>query len=138
MWVDALRATWNDSKESLRKPLEYLKIGKEFVCQCRPADAARHLNVSGSVFHRLWNQYQTESSVSRRHAPGWPRVTSPTGDHFNALSARGRISAQQLVTDHSAAAERTTFTITVLRRFNNSCAMQGDKLCVYPTAEDRE
>ncbi|GFX23854.1 hypothetical protein TNCV_1788851 [Trichonephila clavipes] len=31
------------------------------------ADAARRLNVSRSVVHRLWNQYQTEASVSRIH-----------------------------------------------------------------------
>ncbi|GFV92381.1 paired domain-containing protein [Trichonephila clavipes] len=36
------------------------------------ADAARHLNVSRSVVHCLWNQYQTEASVSRRHVPGQP------------------------------------------------------------------
>ncbi|GFU28876.1 paired domain-containing protein [Trichonephila clavipes] len=30
-------------------------------------DATKRLNVSRSVIHRLWNQYQTEASVSRRH-----------------------------------------------------------------------
>ncbi|GFV87543.1 uncharacterized protein TNCV_3281811 [Trichonephila clavipes] len=29
------------------------------------ADAARRLNVTRSVVHRLWNQYKTEASVSR-------------------------------------------------------------------------
>ncbi|GFW05511.1 paired domain-containing protein [Trichonephila clavipes] len=35
-------------------------------------DAARHLNVPCSVVPRLWNQYQTKASVSRRHVPGRP------------------------------------------------------------------
>ncbi|GFV32324.1 paired domain-containing protein [Trichonephila clavipes] len=39
------------------------------------ADAARSLNVSRGVVHRLWNQYQTKASVSRRHVPGQPRAT---------------------------------------------------------------
>ncbi|GFV36288.1 uncharacterized protein TNCV_2233351 [Trichonephila clavipes] len=44
--------------------------------------AARHLNVSRSVVHRLWNQYQTEAFVSRRHVPDRPRATTPAGDRF--------------------------------------------------------
>ncbi|GFW61853.1 uncharacterized protein TNCV_4668781 [Trichonephila clavipes] len=51
------------------------------------ADAARCLNMSRSVVHRFWNQYQTEASVSRRHAPSRPRATTPAGDRFIALSA---------------------------------------------------
>ncbi|GFV52149.1 transposable element Tcb2 transposase [Trichonephila clavipes] len=63
------------------------------------ADAAKHLNVFRSVFHRLWNQYQPEASVSRRHVPGRSRATTPAGDHFIALSdrRRRRISVPQLV-----------------------------------------
>ncbi|GFS67651.1 hypothetical protein TNCV_4363431 [Trichonephila clavipes] len=56
------------------------------------------LNVSRSVVHRLWNQYQTEASVSRRHIPGLPRAAIPAGDRFIALSAhkRRRISVPKL------------------------------------------
>ncbi|GFV02088.1 transposable element Tcb2 transposase [Trichonephila clavipes] len=39
------------------------------------ADAARRLNVSRSVVQRLWDQYQSEDSVSRRPVPGRPRAT---------------------------------------------------------------
>ncbi|GFX40332.1 uncharacterized protein TNCV_4319651 [Trichonephila clavipes] len=72
------------------------------------ADAARRLNVSLSVVHLLWNQYQTEASVSRRHVPGRPRATTPAGDRFIALSARKRrwIFVPQLVVDHSVAPGR--------------------------------
>ncbi|GBL80349.1 hypothetical protein AVEN_92259-1 [Araneus ventricosus] len=52
------------------------------------ADAARRLNVSRSVVQRLWDQYQSESSVSRRHVSGRPRVTTPTEDRFIAPSAK--------------------------------------------------
>ncbi|GFW99065.1 transposable element Tcb2 transposase [Trichonephila clavipes] len=52
------------------------------------ADAARRLNVSRSVVQRLWDQYQSEDSVSRRPVPGRPRATTPTEDRFLALSAR--------------------------------------------------
>ncbi|GFW46787.1 paired domain-containing protein [Trichonephila clavipes] len=36
------------------------------------ADASRRLNVSRSVVQRLWDQYQSEDSVSRRPVPGRP------------------------------------------------------------------
>ncbi|GFW77830.1 HTH_Tnp_Tc3_2 domain-containing protein [Trichonephila clavipes] len=85
------------------------------------ADAARHLNVSRSVVHRLWNQYQTEASVSRRHVPGRPRATTPAGNPFIALSSRRRrrISVPHLVTDHSVATGRTSAS-TVRRSLHNS------------------
>ncbi|GFX10549.1 HTH_Tnp_Tc3_2 domain-containing protein [Trichonephila clavipes] len=69
------------------------------------ADAARHLNVSRCVVHRLWNQYQTKASVSRRHVPGRPRATTPAGDRFIALLTRRRrrISEPKLFADHSVA-----------------------------------
>ncbi|GFV62391.1 transposable element Tc3 transposase [Trichonephila clavipes] len=51
------------------------------------ADAARRLNVSRSVVQRLWDQYQSEDSVSRRPVPGRPRATTPAEDRFLALSA---------------------------------------------------
>ncbi|GFU99964.1 paired domain-containing protein [Trichonephila clavipes] len=58
---------------------------------CREADAAcRRLNVSRSVVQRLWDQYQSEDSVSRRPVPGRPRATTPAEDRFLALSARRR------------------------------------------------
>ncbi|GFV27574.1 paired domain-containing protein [Trichonephila clavipes] len=54
------------------------------------ADAARRLNVSHNVVQRLWDQYQSEDSVSRRPVPGRPRATTPAEDRFLALSARRR------------------------------------------------
>ncbi|GFV95828.1 transposable element Tcb2 transposase [Trichonephila clavipes] len=66
------------------------------------ADVARRLNVSRSVVQRLWDQYQSEDSVSRRPVPGRPRATTPAEDRFLALSARRRrtTTVSQLVADH--------------------------------------
>ncbi|GFU67076.1 transposable element Tcb2 transposase [Trichonephila clavipes] len=70
-------------------------------------DAARRLNMSRIVIHRLWNQYQNEASVSRRNVPGRPRATTPAEDRFIALSARRRrTSVPQLVADHSVTSWR--------------------------------
>ncbi|GFV14315.1 uncharacterized protein TNCV_807471 [Trichonephila clavipes] len=55
------------------------------------ANVARRLNVSRSIVQRLWDQYQSEDSVSRRPVPGRPRATTPAENRFLALSAR-RIS----------------------------------------------
>ncbi|GFU89825.1 transposable element Tc3 transposase [Trichonephila clavipes] len=49
------------------------------------ADVARRLNVSRSVVQRLWDQYQSEDSVSRRPVPGRARATTPAEDRFLAL-----------------------------------------------------
>ncbi|GFU32980.1 HTH_Tnp_Tc3_2 domain-containing protein [Trichonephila clavipes] len=85
------------------------------------SDAARRLNVSCSVVNRLWNHYQTEASVSRRHAPGQLRATKPSGDHFIAfLAGSRRISMLQLVADHSVESGRRISTSTVRMRLHNS------------------
>ncbi|GFX81184.1 uncharacterized protein TNCV_1911761 [Trichonephila clavipes] len=48
------------------------------------ADVARRLNVSRSVVQRLWDQYQSEDSVSRRPVPGRPRTTTPLRRPFSS------------------------------------------------------
>ncbi|GFT31848.1 transposable element Tcb2 transposase [Trichonephila clavipes] len=53
------------------------------------ADAARRLNVSRSVVRRLWDQYQSEDSVSRRPVPGRPRATTPAEDRFQLFRHEG-------------------------------------------------
>ncbi|GFX66990.1 uncharacterized protein TNCV_4181151 [Trichonephila clavipes] len=50
-------------------------------------EAAKRLNVSRSVVHRLSNQYQTEAYAFRRHVPGRPQATTLAGDRFIVLSA---------------------------------------------------
>ncbi|GFY06150.1 transposable element Tcb2 transposase [Trichonephila clavipes] len=85
------------------------------------ADAARRLNVSRSVVQRLWDQYQSEDSVSRRPVPGRPRATAPAEDRFLALSARRRrtTTVPQLVADHFQASGRRISATTVRNRLHN-------------------
>ncbi|KFM71889.1 hypothetical protein X975_12123, partial [Stegodyphus mimosarum] len=74
-WTTSRRVYQCRLPDSLRwRAIERMEIGMSQV------NAARHLNVSRSVIHRLWNQFESEGSVSRRHAPGRPRVITPTGD----------------------------------------------------------
>ncbi|GFT43367.1 uncharacterized protein TNCV_4774991 [Trichonephila clavipes] len=85
-------------------------------------DAARRLNVSRSVVQRLWDQYQSEDSVSRRPVPGRPRATTPAEDRFLALSARRRrtTTVPQLVADHFQASGRRISATTVRNRLHNA------------------
>ncbi|GFU73468.1 HTH_Tnp_Tc3_2 domain-containing protein [Trichonephila clavipes] len=86
------------------------------------ADAARRLNVSRSVVQRLWDQYQSEDSVSRRPVPGRPRATTPAEDRFLALSARRRrtTTVPQLVADHFQVSGRRISATTVRNRLHNA------------------
>ncbi|GFX72794.1 transposable element Tcb2 transposase [Trichonephila clavipes] len=89
------------------------------------ADAARRLNVSRSVVQRLWDQYQSEDSVSRRPVPGRPRATTPAEDRFLALSARRRrtTTVPQLVADHFQASGRRISATTVRNRLHNAATI---------------
>ncbi|GFV41643.1 transposable element Tcb2 transposase [Trichonephila clavipes] len=81
---------------------------------------ARRLNESLSVVQRLWDQYQSEDSVSRRPVPGRPRATTPAEDRFLALSARRRrtTTVPQLVADNFQASGRR---ISATTRRNRLC-----------------
>ncbi|GFW01197.1 transposable element Tcb2 transposase [Trichonephila clavipes] len=72
------------------------------------ADAARRLNVSRSVVQRLWDQYQSEASVSRRPVPGRPRATTLQKTEEESPLLRCEI----------------VFTMQV--------CMQEDQLCAFP------
>ncbi|GFW61751.1 paired domain-containing protein [Trichonephila clavipes] len=103
------------------------------------ADVARRLNVSRSVVQRLWDQYQSEDSVSRRPVPGRPRATIPAEDRFLALSARRRrtTTVPQLVADHFQASGRRIYATTVRNRTMQVC-MQENQLCAFPSTDDSE
>ncbi|GFU96912.1 transposable element Tcb2 transposase [Trichonephila clavipes] len=89
---------------------------------CRRLMLLRRLNVSRSVVQRLWDQYQSEDSVSRRPVPGRPRATTPAEDRFLALSARRRrtTTVPQLVADHFQASGRRISATTVRNRLHNA------------------
>ncbi|GFY14658.1 paired domain-containing protein, partial [Trichonephila clavipes] len=84
---------------------------------------------------RLWDQYQSEDSVSRRPFPDRPRATTPAEDRFLALSAReGRrtTTVPQLVADHFQASGRRISATTVRIVFTMQVCMQEDQLCAFP------
>ncbi|GFY26853.1 HTH_Tnp_Tc3_2 domain-containing protein [Trichonephila clavipes] len=91
------------------------------------AGAVRCLNVPRRVVYRLWNQYQTEASVSRRHVAGQPRAITPAGVRFIALSARRRrrTSVPQLVADHSVASDESRDSHW--RVIQNVCSSEGNE-----------
>ncbi|GFX50433.1 HTH_Tnp_Tc3_2 domain-containing protein [Trichonephila clavipes] len=104
------------------------------------ADVARRLNVSRSVVQRLWDQYQSEDSVSRRPVPGRPRATTPAEDRFLALSARRRrtTTVPQLVADHFQASGRRISATTVRNRLHNAglCARRPVRSPQRTTAKE--
>ncbi|GFS97212.1 transposable element Tcb2 transposase [Trichonephila clavipes] len=71
---------------------------------------------------RLWDQYQSEDSVSRRPVPGRSRATTPAEDRFLALSARRRrtTTVPQLVADHFQASGKRISATTVRNRLHNA------------------
>ncbi|GFT64514.1 HTH_Tnp_Tc3_2 domain-containing protein [Trichonephila clavipes] len=75
------------------------------------ADVARRLNVSRSVVQRLWNQYQSEDSVSRRPVLGRPHELQ----HLQK-----KTTLPQLVADHFQASGRRISATTVRNRLHNA------------------
>ncbi|GFV31526.1 uncharacterized protein TNCV_1687921 [Trichonephila clavipes] len=102
------------------------------------ADAARRLNVSRSVVQRLWDQYQSEDSVSRRPVPGRPRDNTCRRP-FSALRHEGE---EPLLCRSSL---QTTFKhqeeeFPLLRCeivFTMQVCMQEDQLCAFPQRRQR-
>ncbi|GFU28758.1 paired domain-containing protein [Trichonephila clavipes] len=95
----------------------------------------RGFNSSCGVIQWLWDQYQSEESVSRRHIPSRPRATTFTVDHILSLSAgrKRATSVSQLVVDHYVAAGRRT-SANMLRRHS----VEDCQLCMSLSTNDRE
>ncbi|GFT60088.1 transposable element Tcb2 transposase [Trichonephila clavipes] len=83
-------------------------------------------------FQRLWDQYQSEDSVSRRPIPGRPRATTPAEDRFLALSTRRRrtTTVPQLVADHFQASGRRISATTVRNRLHKGLYARRPVVCV--------
>ncbi|GBN40835.1 hypothetical protein AVEN_274479-1 [Araneus ventricosus] len=105
------------------------------------ADVARRLNVSRSVIQRLWDQYQSENSVARRHVSVRPRVTTPVEHRFLDLSARRRRSTAvpQLVVFVVLVASGRRISVTTVRRRLRNAGLYGSRpvVCI-PSTDDRE
>ncbi|GFT35674.1 uncharacterized protein TNCV_2849641 [Trichonephila clavipes] len=104
------------------------------------ADAARRFNVSRSVVQRLWDQYQSEDSVSRRPVPGRPRATTPAEDRFLALSARRRRNHYCAAARcrHFQASGRRISATTVRNRLHNAGLYARRPVVRSPSTDDSE
>ncbi|GFV15098.1 transposable element Tcb1 transposase [Trichonephila clavipes] len=62
-------------------------------------EVARWLNVSPSVIHRLWQQYLTTDSTSRRFSQGRSRATMSADDRYLPLYAQRNKTQLRLNSD---------------------------------------
>ncbi|GFY35108.1 transposable element Tcb2 transposase [Trichonephila clavipes] len=98
------------------------------------ADVARRLNVSRSVVQRLWDQYQSEDSVSRRPVPGRPRATTPAEDRFQLFRHEGEeplLCRSSLQTTFKHQEEESPLLRCEIV-FTMQVCMQEDQLCAFP------
>lgn len=107
------------SRHHLPAELRWRAIGRLEAGQ-RQTDVARWLNVSPSVVHRLWRQFQTTDSASRRFSQGRPTATTSADDRYLTLCARRNRTATptQLLSSLAAATGRLVSTSTVRRRLH--------------------
>ncbi|GFT26245.1 transposable element Tcb2 transposase [Trichonephila clavipes] len=83
------------------------------------ADAARRLNVSRSVVQRLWDQYQSEDSVSEDLFQADHKLQH-LRPFFSSLRRRRTTTVPQLVADHFQASGRRISATTVRNRLHNA------------------
>ncbi|KFM57061.1 Transposable element Tcb2 transposase, partial [Stegodyphus mimosarum] len=78
------------------------------------------VNVSPSVVHRLWRQFQTTDSASRRFSQGRPTATTSADDRYVTLCARRNRTSTPTLLRSSLAAATGSFVsaLTVLRRLH--------------------
>ncbi|GFT36344.1 transposable element Tcb2 transposase [Trichonephila clavipes] len=85
------------------------------------ADAARRLSVSRSVVQRLWDQYQSEDSVSRRPVQA---------DHESYNTCEKTTTFKHQEEESPLLRCEIVFTMQV--------CMQEDQLCAFPSTDDSE
>ena len=95
---------WMTTRNRLNDELRWRAIGRLEVVQSQ-AEVVRWLQVSSMVVSRLWQQFQTTGTITRRTGQGLPRITTPSEDRYVALNARRHrdLTAGQLSQDLSAA-----------------------------------
>ena len=127
------------SRQHLPVELRYRAIGRLEAGQ-RQADVARWLNVDRSVVSRLWQQFQTTQSASRRYSQGRPRATTVSEDRYVRLSARrSRTSTPTQLRAVLAAATGTQVSSTTIRRRLHEGGLYARRpaICVPLTARHR-
>ncbi|KFM64657.1 hypothetical protein X975_15768, partial [Stegodyphus mimosarum] len=73
--------------------------------------------MSPSVVHRLWRQFQTTDSVSRRFSQGWPTATTSGDDRYFTLCARkNRTATRTLLRSSLVSATGKLVSTSIVRR----------------------
>ncbi|GBM35824.1 hypothetical protein AVEN_43513-1 [Araneus ventricosus] len=109
------------SRHHLPQELRWRAIGRLEAGQSQ-AEVARWLNMSPSEVHRLWKQFLTTDSASRRFSQGRPTAATSVNDRYLSLCARRNSTAtpSQLRSSLAAATGRLVSTSTVRRRLQEA------------------
>ncbi|GBN04932.1 hypothetical protein AVEN_275563-1 [Araneus ventricosus] len=100
-------------------------------------DAARRLNVSRSVVQRLWDQYQSEDSVSRRHVSGsFTTCRRPFSSSFGPKEKKHYCAAARC--RPLVASGRSISAPTVRRRLHKAGLYSRRPVCVCPPQQTTE
>ncbi|GFV22138.1 transposable element Tcb2 transposase [Trichonephila clavipes] len=104
------------------------------------ADAARRLNVSRSVVQRLWDQYQSEDSVSRRPVPADHELQHLQKTVSSSFGTKEKNHySPPLVADHFQASGRRISATTVRNRLHNAgLYARRPVVCAFPSTDDSE
>ncbi|KFM60630.1 hypothetical protein X975_22657, partial [Stegodyphus mimosarum] len=104
------------SRHHLPAELRWRAIGR-LETQQSQTEVARWLNVTPSVVHRLWRQFQTTHSSSRRFSQGRPTAMMSADDRYLTLCARkNRTTAPTLLRSSLAAATGRLVSTSIVRR----------------------
>ncbi|GBM32925.1 Transposable element Tcb1 transposase [Araneus ventricosus] len=124
------------SRHHLPKELRWRDIERLEAGQSQ-TEVVRWLNVSPSVVRRLWKQFLTADSASRKFSQGRPTATTSDDDRCLSLCARRNRTATptQLRSSLAAATGRLVSMTTVHRRLHEGglCARQP-AICVPLTS----
>ncbi|GFU80164.1 uncharacterized protein TNCV_3987731 [Trichonephila clavipes] len=104
------------------------------------ADVARRLNVSRSVVQRLWDQYQSEDSVSRRlcsrPTTSYNTCRRPFSSSFGTKEKNHYCAAARCRPLSHQEEESPLLRCEIV--FTMQVCMQEDQLCAFPSTDDSE
>ncbi|GFW64491.1 a disintegrin and metalloproteinase with thrombospondin motifs 7 [Trichonephila clavipes] len=107
-----------------RKHLDAFLRGRiigRLECGLIQLEVSDELGIAQSVISRLWQRFQDDGNVSRCYSTGRPRVTTPNGDRYLAVTAKRsrRSTASDMPRQLSSATGTTVSRQTVYRRLGH-------------------
>ncbi|KFM76010.1 Transposable element Tcb2 transposase, partial [Stegodyphus mimosarum] len=127
------------SRHHLPAELQWTAIGRLEAGQSQ-TEVARWVNVSPSVVHRLWRQFQTTDLASRKFSQGWPTTTTSTDDRYLTLCAgRNRNTTSIFLKSSLAAATGRLVSMSTVRRrlHEGGLYVRQPAICVKLTLRHR-